>query len=171
MRMIPIGHRTHLEPKGEGETSMSGKRMNSETVYGPDPQDLSDMVKAGLPEPQDPLSKVSYPGTTVEHPGRPSDTAKVSQLRPNASRRDRVAMSHHKGLKRAPNSLYYIHHDRNSGLPKGRESYGDGDPIVVGGRESLLHVTGQVRHTGCGQQPRPGEVGQVSEIVNTLRYA
>jgi hypothetical protein len=146
MQAIPIGRRTHLEPKGEGETSMSGKRMNSETVYGSDPQDLSDTVKAGLPEPQDPLSKVSYPGTAVKYPGRPSDTAKDSQLRATASRRDRVAMSHQKGLKRAPNSLYYIHHDRNSGLPKGRESYGDGDPIVVGGRESLLHAAGQARH-------------------------
>lgn len=28
---------------------------------------------------------------------------------------------------------------RNSGLPKGRESYGDGVPIVLRGRESLLH--------------------------------
>jgi hypothetical protein len=146
MQTLPIGHRTHLEPKGEGETSMSGKRMNSEAVYGSDPQDLSDMVKAILPEPQDPFSKVSYPGRTAEHPGRPSDTAKLNQLRPNASQRDRVAMSHRKGLNGAPNSLYHIHHDRNSGLPKGRESYGDGDPIIVGGRESLLHMAEHTHH-------------------------
>ena len=31
---------------------------------------------------------------------------------------------------------------RNSGSPTGRESYGDGAPIVVSGRESLLHGEG-----------------------------
>ncbi len=31
---------------------------------------------------------------------------------------------------------------RNSGSPTGRESYGDGDLVVVRGRESLLHGEG-----------------------------
>jgi hypothetical protein len=171
MRRRPMDHRTHLEPKGEGETSMSGKRMSLEAVYRPDPQDPSDMVKAGLPEPQDPHSNVSYLGTTAVHPRRSSDTAKVSQLRPTASRKNWVVVNHQKGLKRAPTSLYHIHHDRNSGLPKGRESYGDGDPIVVGGRESLLHVTGQVRHAGRGKQPRPGRSGSGVRGPQPLRYA
>jgi hypothetical protein len=56
---MPLGHRTYLGPKGKGENSMFGKRMCSEAVYGHDPQDPSDMVKAELPELQRPFSKNS----------------------------------------------------------------------------------------------------------------
>ena len=171
MQTRPMDHRTHLEPKGEGETSMSGKRMNLEVVYRSDPQDPSETVKAGLPEPQDPNSKESYLGTTAKYPRCFSDTANLSQLRPTASRRNWVAMSHQKGLKRAPTPLYYIHHDRNSGLPKGRESYGDGDPIVVGGRESLLHVSGQAPARGTRTATAPGRSGSGVTGSQALRYA
>lgn len=45
----------------------------------------------------------------------------------------------------------YVHYHKNTGLPKGREPYGNGVPIVVRGRESLLH----------------GEGGQVTWIFKT----
>lgn len=54
---MPLGHRTDLGPKGKGESSMFGKRMDSEAVYGFDPQDPSDRAKAALPELQRPFSK------------------------------------------------------------------------------------------------------------------
>jgi len=38
-----------------------------------------------------------------------------------------------------PNPYYNVHCVRNSGLPKGREPYGNGVPIVLRSRESLLH--------------------------------
>ena len=51
---MPLGHRTHLKPKGVGENSMFGKAGCSETIKlhagrGPD-----GTVKAELPEPQCP---------------------------------------------------------------------------------------------------------------------
>lgn len=53
----PLGHRTHFGPKGKEDNSMFGKRMRSEVVYGRDPQDPSNRVKATLPELQRPFSK------------------------------------------------------------------------------------------------------------------
>jgi hypothetical protein len=46
-------------------------------------------------------------------------------------------------------------HTRNAGSPTGRESQGDGVPIVVRSRESLL----------------PGEGEQVMQTVRTERYS
>jgi len=54
---LPLGHRTYFGLKGKEDSSMFGKRMCSEAVYGHDPQDPSDTVKAGLPELQRPFSK------------------------------------------------------------------------------------------------------------------
>src|SRR5258707_10455845 len=56
----------------------------------------------------------------------------------------------------------YVQRKRNSGLPKGREPYGDGVPIVVAGVTPLQG----------GRESRPqGEVAQVSSISGTVRYA
>jgi hypothetical protein len=49
---------------------------------------------------------------------------------------------HFKEANREPNQTYDVQLDRNSGSPTGRESYGDGAPVVVRGRESLLHGEG-----------------------------
>lgn len=35
-----------------------------------------------------------------------------------------------------------VHRGRNAGSPTGRETYGDGLPIVVSGKESFLHGEG-----------------------------
>ena len=37
------------------------------------------------------------------------------------------------GMSGGPTGGYYVLSDRNSGSPTGREPYGDGVPIVVGG--------------------------------------
>ena len=49
------GEPTNLNPKGGGESSMLVKRGTPEGVYDVALQHLSDMVKAGLPEPQCPV--------------------------------------------------------------------------------------------------------------------
>ena len=43
---------TNLDPKGKGDKSMFVKRGTAEDVYVVALQRLSDMDKAGLPEPQ-----------------------------------------------------------------------------------------------------------------------
>jgi hypothetical protein len=117
----PMGHRTYLGPKGKGESSMFGKRKMLEAVYGIDPQGPSDMAKATLLEPQDPMSKEHLAGYNGCNPGCPLDTRVRKQVWQRTSLRDRVVVNHRKGLKRAPKSLYHIHHVRKAGSPKGRE--------------------------------------------------
>jgi len=55
--LLPLGYRTYFGLKGKEENSMFGKRMCSEAVYGHDPQDPSDTVKAILLELQRPFSR------------------------------------------------------------------------------------------------------------------
>ena len=49
---MSLGQPTYLEAKAEGENSMSVKRLRSESVVRPVPQDPRDMVKARLLEPR-----------------------------------------------------------------------------------------------------------------------
>ncbi len=49
-----MGQPTYLEAKAEGDNSMLVKRLRSESVVGPVPQDPRDTVKAELLEPQFP---------------------------------------------------------------------------------------------------------------------
>ena len=51
-----------------------------------------------------------------------------------------------------------VHRVRKTGLPTGRESYGDGVPIVVDGVTSIQ---------GARESRLQGEVGQVSEWFQT----
>ena len=54
----------------------------------------------------------------------------------------------------------YVQLVRNTGLPKGRELYGDGVPIVV---------VGVTPHQGEWESHSQGEVEQVSQISYKLR--
>ena len=60
----------------------------------------------------------------------------------NIPERHRMPTRHFKEANGEPNPTSYVQRARNTGSPTGRESYGDGDPIVVRGRESLLHGEG-----------------------------
>jgi hypothetical protein len=44
-----------------------------------------------------------------------------------------------KGHEMGAYTILYVVHSRNAGLPKGRESYGNGVPVVVRTRENLVH--------------------------------
>lgn len=51
---------------------------------------------------------------------------------------EHLSMRKGKGMNGASKLDCYVVYMRNVGLPKGRESYGDGVPIVVRVRESLI---------------------------------
>jgi hypothetical protein len=58
-----------------------------------------------------------------------------------------LSMRKSKDMNGASKLVYYVVYIRNVGLPKGRKSYGDGVPIVVRVRESLIQGEGeQVRY-------------------------
>jgi hypothetical protein len=54
-----LGRLAYLDGKPEGDKSMPGKRWPSGGVQGGVPQGPRDMAKAGLPEAQSPVVKVS----------------------------------------------------------------------------------------------------------------
>ena len=60
----------------------------------------------------------------------------------NTPARHRTPARRFKEANGEPNPTYHVQLARNTGSPKGRESYGDGAPIVVCGRESRLHGEG-----------------------------
>ena len=60
---------------------------------------------------------------------------------------EHLSMRKSKGMNGASKLVYHVVYIWNAGLPKGRESYGDGVPIVVRVRESLIQGEGeQVRY-------------------------
>lgn len=70
----------------------------------------------------------------------------------NIPARHRMPTRHLKEANGEPNPTFYVQLARNTGSPKGRESYGDGAPIVVRGRESRLHGEGGqvLSNPACG---------------------
>jgi len=158
--VIPLGHRTYLEPKGEGESSMFGKAGRGETVKphacrGPD-----GMVKARLPEPQCPLCKTAQIGNDGRYPRLPKKHGSGSlpgEDEPMAFWSVRHAPGEQgriDGLKDtngAPATVLNVNCVRNMGSPKSREAHGDRASIVVRGWESQPHGEGRQvnRITNC----------------------
>ena len=60
-RRESLGQPTYLAAKAKGDNSMSVKRLRSESVVRPVPQDPRDMVKAALLEPQSPVGASRHP--------------------------------------------------------------------------------------------------------------
>lgn len=149
-----MGHQIYLGLKGMGDNSMSGKRMWSRSRLASAPQDPGDMVKPELAEPQSPCCKVSRPDHNGYTSGCLLDAEKFIQLRQRIPRRP-GCNEQPQGLERGTYIALFVHHARKAGSPKGRESYGDGDLVVVGDGESPLH----------------GEGGQVFLILESERYA
>ena len=107
------------------------KRGALEGVQGAAPQRLSDMVKAGLLEPQCPAGGMAHPSATRLRPTPSTVTDSIS--RPWQSLVDgRCVVNASKGMSGEPKSLY-VSRWRNMGSPKGREPYGDGVFVVVAG--------------------------------------
>ena len=57
LNVIPLGHRTHLETKVKGESSMFGKARNREVIKRLARRDPDGMVNATLREPKYPYCK------------------------------------------------------------------------------------------------------------------
>src|SRR6266545_538181 len=141
-----LGQRLTGRGNPERDNSMPSKR-------GLAPRDPRDMVKAELPEPQFPS------GASTTPTGTPGVThCAGTSCRPRNFRCvRRQAMSLFKGVDGAPKSRYHVLCQRNAGSPTGRESYGDGAPVVVGARESLAHGEGAALEGGPEPIPRSEE--------------
>ena len=85
---------------------MSGTREVAEVVYATDPQRLSDMVKAGLLEPQSPAMETHIPRHGMSGRGRQDRTVSLSPPKtPSAERRSTRPF---KGTNRGPTSRYHV---------------------------------------------------------------
>ena len=141
-----------MSRKTKGKYSTTGKRLMGEVVY------------PMLRKTRSVWSKLDCLNLSFHGVNSPAeDTATEILLPPmsglfccpvNVPRRHGMPMRHFKEANKGPNQTYYVHCVRNAGSPTGRESYGDGDPIVVRGRESLLHgeggqVLGGIHQKGC----------------------
>ena len=88
------------------------------------------MGKAGLPELQQRVGDVPSLDTTAEVKTRSHHLSFAEVKKPSG--RERWSMRPIK-LRTETLTILHVTHDRTTGSPKGRESYGDGDPIVVDG--------------------------------------
>lgn len=107
------------------------------------------MVKPALAEPQFP--GVSLPPVAAYLRRRHRNTmtsnasygnlVRVALSDKNALYGGHLLVKQGKGTNEAPKHTQR-HASVNAGSPTGRESYGDGTPVVVGARESLAHGEG-----------------------------
>ena len=129
-----------MSRKTKGKYSTLGKRLMSEIVYLMLRKTRSEWLKL------DCLNS-SFQG--VMAPQRIQRLKSSCRCIPesfgcsgNIPARHQMPMRHSKGTNGEPNPTYHVQLARNTGSPTGRESYGDGAPIVVRRRESRLHGEG-----------------------------
>lgn len=145
----------YLAAKAKGDNSMALKWRSPEDVYGEALRDLSDMVKAGLPEPQSPVVKLSTPRSQRLYRGVTGNLGQNMWGQRRLPLGEHWVMNPTKVTNEAPKSLYLRSLSANTGWPKGRESYGHGDPIVV---------VGVTTHRGERETRSQGKAGQVLAI-------
>ena len=151
----------YLDPKGDGDHSMPDKQRSGSGVRGDALRDPRDMAKAGLPDipisrrcKETSAGKIPETGATicvdiVERSMQPSDRGAMPSEGIQGDEWDAYVT-----LERTTRT--------NVGSPAGRESYGDGVPIVV---------VGVTTHQG-GRESRPqGQGAQVIGYPKTERYA
>jgi hypothetical protein len=142
--VIPLGHRTYLAAKTNGDKSMSGTAGCRETINRPACQDPDGKVKARLPEAKYPCCRASDLDTMVHIQG--SRISKETLPLPEHAPREPGHNQWPKGYEMATYTILNVTQARNAGLPTGQEPYGNGVPIVVRRRESRPHGEGgQVR--------------------------
>ena len=137
--MIPLGHRTYLDAKAKGESSMFEKAGRPKTIKGHARRDPDGMVKAKLPEPQWPFCKSTRLDTMVKiqtsqviiSQGSGLIRGQGLDLPTNTLPRDKVGITNLKATNRAPTTVLNVIPARNAGSPKGGDPHGDGAPIVV----------------------------------------
>ena len=118
---------------------MPSKQESSEDVYDVVLQDPRDRARAALPEPQTPAREGHLPRLQRLQRGHRYTTNPLFSSEPSG----RWAMGNQpiqktvqvKGSNGAPTSRSDVYRSGNAGWPTGRESYGHGAPIIVGGRK------------------------------------
>ncbi len=116
------------------------KVVSGEAADPDDDQDPDGMVKARLLEPQCPSGKHEPPGLAViaRCPVMVARSRLATEHIPGAG----ATVSGRKGTNEAPTAVLYVTREWNARFPKGREPYGNGALVVVGGRESRPHGEG-----------------------------
>jgi hypothetical protein len=158
-RWNPFSARTsrstpNLMAKAKGDTSQVSKWRLPEDAYGNALQDLGDMAKADLLESQYPATQSHVLRLQHLHCGVTSITVRCSK-HGKLSVGERWGTTPLKGTNEMPKSPYTRLLYANAGWPKGRESYGHGDPIVV---------VGVTPHRGERESRSQGKGGQVLAI-------
>ena len=129
-----------MSRKAKGKVSTTGKRLMGEVVYPMCRKTRSVWSKLNC-------LNLSFHGVNR----RAEETTTEILLPPipgaffspgNTPGRHGMPVRHLKEANEGPTQTYHVQLARNSGSPKGRESYGDGDPVVVRGRESRPHGEG-----------------------------
>ena len=151
----------YLEPKGEGDSSMPLKRRPCSGVGGGASWDPRDMAKAGLPESQSPVDGRSHP-SEIDARSRRRALPGFSAMAWAPSERGAMPSEGIEGDEWDAYLTLSRTARTNMGSPTGRESYGDGGPVVVAGV-----TTGR----GVRESRNQGEGGQVIGHLRVGRYA
>ena len=127
-------------------------------------QDPRDKARATLPEPQTPARELHLPRLQRLQRGHRYTADQLSPSEPSG----RWAMGDQpiqqtaqvKGSNGAPTSRSDVYRSGNAGWPTGRESYGHGAPVVVGGRKGTdpLSTTGKPTTGRRGSRRKPARV-------------
>ena len=150
-----------LDPKGKGDNSMPGNHRSRPDVRGGAVGDPRDMAKAGLLEAESPEDGKAHPPERHLLPA-PCSAMAFLQGRRNLRGVERCPVRAVKEMSRTPKSRSDVRQGRTRDQPSGRESQGDGVPIVV---------VGVATHQG-GRESRPqGEGAQVAGHRSAARYA
>ena len=157
---ISLGQMAYLDSKGEGDQSMPANRRSGAGVWDDAPGDPRDMAKAKLPEPQSSADAALHPPERRLKPvpvlhgdvGWTRALFEAGAMPSEGIEEDEWGA--YVTLRRTART--------NAGSPTGRESYGDGVPVVVAG----------VTTCQGGRESRPqGEEAQVTGHPMTGRYA
>jgi group II intron reverse transcriptase/maturase len=146
-----LGQPVYLTGKPGGDNSILETSGMSEGMYGMVRLDPCVTVKAKLLELQSPVVEFHthrlpcIKSGAAEDPGsigRPGLNTKEYFALPGTSVQQTMTNEVIQGDKWSTYNTLYIPWLRNTGSPKGRETYGDGAPIVLRGRESRLQGEG-----------------------------
>jgi Metallo-beta-lactamase superfamily len=137
----PLGQRTNLDAKAEGDNSMSVKPGYDGTTQSQAGRDPVGTVKPGLVEPECPTCQWCGPDTVVDiryQLPRGGDSGPPHPSGPKLGGPNLRPEGHEMGTYPDLN----VRSVRNTRYPTGREPYGYGAPVVVRARESRAHGEG-----------------------------
>ena len=133
------GSTAYSRSKDQQDSSMPSKQEPSEDVYDVVLRGPRDRARAALPEPQTPAREEHLPRLQRLQRGHQHPMESLSPSVPSGwwamDNQSIPETAQVKGSNGAPTSRSDVYRSGNAGWPTGRESYGHGAPIVVGGRK------------------------------------